>query len=81
MKEILNNKVTLNPVELCSELANKRVFEHYIFYNSDKTEDEIEQMILKDDLDNDTLIYTEDAQELFDEFYDEYYSIIESLTL
>jgi len=81
MKEILDNKVTLNPVELCSELANKRVFEHYRFFNSSKSEDEIEDMILKDDLDNGTLIYTEDAQELFDEFYDEYYSIIESLTL
>ena len=81
MEKEFNNNITINICEISTELANKRVFEHYRFYNSDKTEDKIEQMILKDDLDNGTLIYTEDAQELFDEFYNEYYSIIESLAI
>lgn len=79
MKQIKDNKVTLNPNELCSELANKRVFEHYRFFNSGKSEDEIEDMIMFEE--NGVLYYKEDAQDMFNDYYDEYYSIIESLTL
>ena len=81
MKEILNNKVTLNPVELCSELAEKRVFEDFTNWNPSKSEDYIENMIFKEDLDTGITFYTDEAQELFDEFYDEYWTIIEYLAL
>ena len=79
MKEILDNKVTLNPIELCSELANKRVFEHYKFFNSSKSEDEIEDMIMFEE--NGVLYYKEDAQDMFNDFYDEYWTIIEKLAI
>ena len=71
--------LTINIIELSSELANKRVFEHYRFFNSGKSEDEIEDMIMFEE--NGVLYYKEDAQDMFNDYYDEYYSIIESLAL
>lgn len=80
MKEIIDNQVTLNPVELCDVLATRDVFNHYKLYNSDKSEDEIEDMIYVEDEEN-TFIFREDAQDIYNDYYDEYWTIIEDLAL
>ena len=58
--------VTINSVELASELANHEVQEHFK-YSSIPVYDEDEFEIR----------YTDEAQEIFDELYDKYYYMIE----
>lgn len=79
MKEILDNKVTCNIVELCFELAEKRLIQYYEQFYPSKSKDEIEKMIYIED-ENGTS-YTEHTQDLFNQLYDEYYTLIESLAL
>lgn len=58
--------MNINPVELACELAELEMIKYY--------SDEIE---IYSDEDDDCIVYTEEAQELFDNLYDKYYSIIE----
>ena len=80
MKEIIDNKVTLNPVEICDALATREVFNHYKLYNSGKSEDEIEDMIYVED-EKDTFILREEAQDMYNDYYDEYWTFIENLAI
>lgn len=57
------NKVVINPTEIASELAHKRVVEGGC------------QKIWEDEEEEQT-VYTEEAQELFNQYYDEYKNII-----
>lgn len=81
MEKEFNNNVTVNICELATEIASKRLIQYYEQFYPFKTSDEIEDMILKDDLDNGTLIYTGHAQDLFNQLYDEYYTLIEKLAI
>jgi hypothetical protein len=56
--------VTINIVELASELADKDLEGHFG-----------QNRWIEDD---DTLVYTEESQDLFNEYYDYYYSLIEN---
>ena len=58
--------ITVNIIELASELASERLHEDW--ENSIK--------IYKDD-NADVLEYTDEAQDIFNDLYDKYYSIIE----
>jgi Mg2+ and Co2+ transporter CorA len=60
-------KITINIIELASELASERL--HDDWENSVK--------IYKDDT-IDMLEYTDEAQDIFNDLYDKYYSIIEN---
>jgi hypothetical protein len=62
--------VTINIVELASELADHEVQEHFK-YSSIPVYDEDEFEIR----------YTDEAQEIFDELYDKYYAIIEQIII
>jgi hypothetical protein len=62
--------VTINILELASELAHNELKE--------KHSDSIE---LYQDTDEDDVYYTEEAQDIFNEMYDYYYSVIESCKL
>lgn len=66
-------KVTVNPVELASELAhNRTLYESGDICNN---EDDMFQNI-----NDDVLTYTEDIQDRFNEWYDYYLTIIETYT-
>jgi hypothetical protein len=57
--------ITINIVELASELASIELYDNWC--------ESIQ--IYKDD--GDSLIYTDEAQEVFNDLYEKYYSIIE----
>lgn len=60
--------ITINIVELASQLADKEV-NFYFKYSS------IE--VYEEDEDNGGTKYSQEAQNIFDMFYDKYYSMIE----
>ena len=62
--------VTINIVELASELANLEIEENRQTGEHNTIEDE-----------TGCLVYTQEAQNIFDELYDKYYSIIENTKL
>ena len=59
--------IKINIVELSSELADKDIETHFGENRWIESDDE--------------LIYTEEAQNLFDEYYDYYYQIIDELKI
>lgn len=59
--------ITINIVELASVLADEET-QRYFEYSSNKVYEE----------DEDETTYTEEAQEIFDQYYDKYYSLIEN---
>ena len=59
--------ITINIVELASELASEDLYENWNYSIK----------IYKDD-DADVLEYTDEAQDIFNDLYDKYYSIIEN---
>lgn len=62
--------VTINIVELATELAENEMIKYF----SDSIE-------LYSDDDEDCIVYTDSAQDIFDELYDKYYGIIEKTQL
>jgi hypothetical protein len=62
--------VTINILELASELADHEVQEHFK-YSSIPVYDEDEYEIR----------YSDEAQEVFDELYDKYYAIIDQIAI
>ena len=63
----MSELITINKLELASELANIKLEKEW----SDKI-----QIYLNND--EDITTYTEEAQDLFNEYYDDYLSLIES---
>ena len=59
--------VTINLVELASELAENEMIKYFS-----------ESLELYSDEDEDCIVYTDEAQDIFDELYDKYYAIIEN---
>lgn len=59
--------VTINIIELASELANMELENNWM--------DSIKVWVENDDGD---LTYTEEAQDIFNDLYDKYYSVIEN---
>ena len=62
--------VTVNILELASDLAHNELETSF---------NEEAVVIYKED--EDTFVYTDEAQEVFNELYDKYYSIIENLKI
>lgn len=60
--------IKINIVELASELANERTFEELVASNLSQ------DYIYKED--NDVVEYTAEAQEVFDNYYDYFYNLI-----
>ena len=85
MKKILDNKVTLNPVELCDELATRDLFNHYrnVHYSThDLSNEEIEDLVyVEEKNEKGTFVFTELAQDMYNEYYDEYWTLLEKLAL
>ena len=63
-----NELITINKLELASELANAKLVKLH----------DMEIQIYQDDDDGETMIYTDEAQDIFNEYYDEYLTLIES---
>lgn len=59
--------ITINKLELASELASRRLEENW--------RDSIK---IFEDEEADTLVYTDEAQDIFNEYYDAYLTLIES---
>lgn len=79
MGKEFNNNVTVNICELATELSSKRLIQLYEQFYPSKTEEGIENMIYVENEDGTS--YTEHAQDLFNQLYDEYYTLIEKLAL
>lgn len=62
--------LTINIVELATKLAESEMINNVA--NS---------IEIYSDGDDDCIVYTDEAQEIFDDLYDKYYSIIESATI
>lgn len=59
--------VTINIVELASELAHAKLEANWS-----------ESIRIYEDEEASVTVYTEEAQDIFNEYYDEYYDLIES---
>jgi hypothetical protein len=59
--------ITINKLELASDLANKKLEANWS-----------DSIAIYVDEDADELTYTEEAQDIFNEYYDEYLALIES---
>lgn len=62
----MTHDILVNAVELASELAESEMVKHYS-----------DELAIYTDGDDDCIVYTDEAQDLFDILYDKYYSIIE----
>ena len=58
--------ITINIIELASELASEKLHEYFSYSTK----------IYKDN-EEDVLEYTDEVQDIFNDLYDKYYSIIE----
>jgi len=63
-----NELITINKLELASELANAKLINLH----------DMEIQIYQDDDDGETMIYTDEAQDIFNAYYDDYLTLIES---
>ena len=63
-----NELITINKLELASELANRKL----IALNEWKFK------YIKISDDGKSMVYTDDAQDIFNKYYDEYITLIES---
>jgi hypothetical protein len=61
--------IKINILEVASELAHKKIEEHF----------EFEAKRIYEWVSDDESRYTEEAQDLFNEWYDEYYSFLDGL--
>lgn len=59
--------ITINIIELASELASERLHEDWVY-----------SIKIYKDNDAEVLEYTDEAQDIFNDLYDKYYSIIEN---
>ena len=62
------HEITINKIELASELASAKLVKLH----------DMEMQIFEDSDDGETMVYTEDAQDIFNGYYDEYLTLIES---
>ena len=63
-----NELITINKLELASELANRKLVNLH----------DMEIQIYQDSDDGESMVYTDEAQDIFNEYYDEYITLIES---
>lgn len=68
-------QITINLLELAAKLAYDKLRADYDENNKGKSQEEILQMIFTEN-DNGDFIYTDEAQEVFNEYYGEFYNTI-----
>jgi hypothetical protein len=73
----IDNEILINNIEVASELANKAMIFELIRIGKIATEEET----LTSDDGGDTMRYTDEAQEVFNRWYDYYREIIDNLNL
>lgn len=69
------DRVVINILEVASELAHRKLLDVLFL----RTEDEANEILYTYDGDN--LIYKEEYQDMFNEYYDYFYNIIDNLKL
>lgn len=71
------DKVVINIAEVASELAHKKLLDVLFLSNEDEAD-----TILYNHADyEDALVYKEEYQDMFNEYYDYFYTIIDNLKL
>lgn len=70
--------ITIDPQEVSAELAERQLIKDVINFNKGKTEKEYNNMIYVEDAEG-NCTYTEQAQDIFNDYYDEYYSLMMDL--
>lgn len=63
----MNEEITINKLELASELADKELQDNWR-----------ESIQIWEDEEAGITVYTEDAQDIFNEYYDKYLTLIEN---
>ena len=76
----MENNIKINLGEACSELSTKKLIEYYHPYFPEKTEEEIEDMIMFEG-DDGVLYYKKEAQDIFNTFYGEYWDLLKNISL
>lgn len=73
----METNVTINIVELASELADRKITQ---LQNDSLKKDSLNPLfpngIVKEDEETETIMYTEEAQDVFNEWYDYFYDLI-----
>jgi hypothetical protein len=71
--------IKINIVEVSSELAYNKLMQHYEDLGENRDFDFPDGIEIDDE--EEGLHYSEEAQKVFDEFYDEFYTILENFKI
>jgi len=71
--------IEINLLELVSELAELKLVERYEMNNLGYTDEEVHALIFNESKEITT--YKEEAQEIFNDYYYEFYDVIEKLAI
>lgn len=70
----METNITINAIELASNLAHEKLMQYYEDLQDNRDFEFPNGVIIETE---DEVIYTEEAQDLFNEFYDEFLTMIE----
>lgn len=70
----METNITINAIELASNLAHERVLENFLT----SPEEDMRNLIFVEE-GSDSTIYSSQAQEVFNEWFDIYYTMIEEI--
>ena len=70
----METNITINAIELASNLAHEKLMQHYENLQDNRDFEFPNKLVIETE---DKIVYTEEAQDLFNEFYDEFLTMIE----
>ena len=70
----METNITINAIELASNLAHEKLMQHYENLQDNRDFEFPNGIYVETE---DEIVYTEEAQDLFNEFYDEHLTLIE----
>ena len=69
----METNITINAIELASNLAHEKLMQHYENLQDNRDFEFPNKLVIETE---DKIVYTEEAQDLFNEFYDEFLTMI-----
>ena len=70
----METNITINAIELASNLAHEKLMQHYENLQDNRDFEFPNGVTIETE---DEIVYTQEAQDLFNEFYDEFLTMIE----
>ena len=70
----METNITINAIELASNLAHEKLMQYYEDLQDNRDFEFPNKLVIETE---DEIVYTEEAQDLFNEFYDEFLIMIE----